>query len=40
MFKAMFFLYRRGDLTTDAFQAYSKGTHMPRPRLFELQEMR
>lgn len=29
MFKAMFFLYRRGDLSTEAFQSYSKGTHMP-----------
>ena len=29
MFKTMFFLHRRGDFTTDAFQAYSKGTHMP-----------
>ena len=29
MFKTMFFLYRRGDLTVEAFQEYSKRTHMP-----------
>ena len=29
MFKAMFFLYRRPDLTVEAFQSYSHGTHVP-----------
>jgi uncharacterized protein (TIGR02118 family) len=29
MFKAMFFLYRRTDLTPEQFQEYSRETHMP-----------
>jgi len=29
MFKAMFFLYRRPDMSVEEFQAYSHGTHVP-----------
>ena len=29
MFKAMFFLYRRPDMSVEEFQEYSLGTHVP-----------
>jgi len=29
MFKTMFFLYRRSDMSPEEFQAYSRGTHVP-----------